>query len=688
MGAALAAHLTNLGFSVTVLDTSAPTALQALDRIRSSFHIPEKMGEIRVMSYEDGITTLGDADWIVEAITERLLTKRNLYARIAPYVRADAVVTTCSSSIPVSDLTHDLPEAFTTRFLALCFALPLDKNRLVEVRPGPDSGLAEDFSKFLLSEVSRKPILVPNGQAGPYARYGLWCLLLGAQVAEKLRLDVEDVEAIASLVMSEGLFGVIDRVGIDLLNDVLQNLNKRYPEDRGLRALSAPNSFTGLLARGWIGDKVGRGYLRREGKDQLALDRTTMAYRQARAPSIPSLLTSESETVEERLRSALSGRDEVGEFLREFLLTALRYAEYLRESADFSVPEMDRTMEWGFGWREGPFKLLDALSVGAERYYLGGEYLTRTGYASVPSTQTFLGLQECPVIDRSDAYTVRDLGDGIQAVGLMGSVLTPERAASIEELLHRSTLQRFVLTSEKRDFPTLDIRFILGSATDDKAGLNRYLSTLQSISKLLSERICVAAISGHCVGPTMGFALSCTNIVTLDDANLGFDEGRLGLVPTAGGVALMRALYVETPKRMGEITVALAQGFVADNAPLASNTGYLRPEDRIEHLPERLLLTAKNLVQGGQKTAQRAFARAEPVLVGIIDRGLVERRQRGQLTEYDAAIGQRIRQILARTANDEECLDRERNESIELAGKALTQARLRHALDVGKPLRN
>ena len=150
----------------------------------------------------------------------------------------------------------------------------------------------------------------------------------------------------------------------------------------------------------------------------------------------------------------------------------------------------------------------------------------------------------------------------------------------------------------------------------------------------------------------------------------------------------MRALHGGNSRRMGEVAVTLAEGIVAPNADLARQIGYLRPTDVTEHLPERLLTTAKRLVLELSPTARAPLPAVEGPLVGIIDRGLSDRQNRGFLTAHDVTVGHRLRQVIARAATYEECVERERLETVELGAKAHTQARFRHMIETGKPLRN
>ena len=63
-------------------------------------------------------------------------------------------------------------------------------------------------------------------------------------------------------------------------------------------------------------------------------------------------------------------------------------------------------------------------------------------------------------------------------------------------------------------------------------------------------------------------------------------------------------------------------------------------------------------------------------------------RQRGELTEHDAIIGQDIKQVYAKSVSFEDAIEKERERFVELCRKPFTQARIRHMLEFGKPLRN
>src|SRR5262249_50733603 len=96
----------------------------------------------------------------------------------------------------------------------------------------------------------------------------------------------------------------------------------------------------------------------------LALDPTTLEYREAQKVKLPSLDVAKNiDDLRERLKTLVWAKDRVGEVLWRTLSRTLCYtADRIPEIAD-SVVEVDRAMRWGFNWELGPFEVWDAIGV-------------------------------------------------------------------------------------------------------------------------------------------------------------------------------------------------------------------------------------------------------------------------------------------------------------------------------------
>ena len=160
----------------------------------------------------------------------------------------------------------------------------------------------------------------------------------------------------------------MDIAGIDVLVHVARNLADQLPTDDLKAAFALPPLAQALVERGWLGEKSGQGFYKRQksagGSEILTLDPATMSYRAQQPPRLPALEASRSITdVAERTKTLFLGRDKVGAFLRQTLGSTLLYAARVAPDIAHSIDDVDRAMKWGFGWELGPFEIWDAIGI-------------------------------------------------------------------------------------------------------------------------------------------------------------------------------------------------------------------------------------------------------------------------------------------------------------------------------------
>ena len=197
----------------------------------------------------------------------------------------------------------------------------------------------------------------PNFIANHIGLYGVMQVL---RALESGQYTIEEIDAITGPALgrpNSATFRTMDIAGIDILAHVARNLN-----------LELPAVITSLVERGWVGEKAGQGFYRREktaaGSEILTLDPATMTYRAKQSPRLPSLDAARSiEDVGERIKTLFLGKDKVGQFLRETLGPTLLYTARVAPDIAYSIDDVDRAMKWGFGWELGPFEIFDAIGV-------------------------------------------------------------------------------------------------------------------------------------------------------------------------------------------------------------------------------------------------------------------------------------------------------------------------------------
>lgn len=186
------------------------------------------------------LDALNDADWIIEAGPEDLVTKQRLLEQIEQVSRMAAVVTSCSARHPASALAGRMrrPE----RLLAIHSHLPVELIPAVEIVPGPatDGACVEDV-RFWMSLLGRTPIVVKREIIGDATRRIRAAVLREAvQLVLEGVLDAEDVDrlladGLALRYASAGMFGSLllsgKEVTIDtVMSEALREFEEIWPE--------------------------------------------------------------------------------------------------------------------------------------------------------------------------------------------------------------------------------------------------------------------------------------------------------------------------------------------------------------------------------------------------------------------------------------------------------------------------
>lgn len=706
MGAGIAAHLANLGFEVTLLDMSRESAHACFERAKkikpAHFYNSDAMSRVTLGGIDQDLDVVRDADWVCEAIIEDLDAKRALYDQIAPMLRPDAIVSSNTSSLPLSLLAQGLPDDFRRRFIGTHFFNPPRYLKLLELIPTEETDPAEikRVTEFLEDSVGRRVVLAKDTPGFIANRFGMWSMFHAIHTAEKLGLSVEQVDAICGPFLGRprsGAFRLNDLVGLDVMAFIAQIMGDRCQADPHMEVLNHPASMTHLMEKGWIGQKSGQGYYRKEGKELLAFDLKTLAYRNSLEVKFDSMAEVAKKPLGERIRHVLLSRDEAGEFLREHLIPVLKYALYLKEEVSHSVQDFDRVMMWGFGWEMGPFAMMDA--IGAEalgfavpKFYEAGNVLSHGGvFVETPAEPQFRTIQDFPIVETQDGFNVRNLGDGVLGIALttkMG-VIDPNLVRTLTKWLD-GKFDPLVLCSEARSFSAgYDLRIFLAQHdVVDWAGLDQSLDELQQLTVLLSLKRVVAAVHGHCLGAGYELATACSLIAAHPESNIGLPESRVGLLPGGAGTCRLRLRFQTTLQGLVQGLMLMTRGQVSSSAGEAYHLGYLGPKDVIVSHPDRLITDAKDLALAAQPRPMPQWKAIEGPLAGMIDQALTEARGKGELSDHDVFIGQQIKEVFRKPTTFEGALQTERDVFRVLLEEGLTVARIKHILETGKPLKN
>lgn len=706
MGSGIAAHLANLGFEVDLLDMTQGTAEAAWARAQKAkpahLYAPSYADAVRVGGIDTDLDRVAEADWVCEAIIENLDAKRDLYRRIIPLLKPDAKISSNTSSLPLSLLASGMPESFRRKFVGTHFFNPPRYLKLLELIPTDetDPAVLADYKEFLERHVARRVVLAKDTPGFIANRFGMWSMFHAIHTAERLHMSIEDVDAICGAFLGRprsAAFRLNDLVGIDVMTFIARIMHERCPEDPYRNTLSHPRSVDMLLEKGWIGQKAGQGYYRKEGREFLALDLQTHAYRNPIPQEFGVLKEVAKRPLGERIRIALESKDQAGEFLRLHLLPVLNYATYLRKEVSHNVQDFDRVMQWGFGWEMGPFQMIDAigseaLQLDVPPFYQDGTVLTSAGTYEAPAPEPdYRTIKDFPVVSTHENFNVRDLGEGVLAIALttkMG-IITPALCDELLAFLDSAT-GPMVLTSEARAFSVgFDLTFFTEKiAAGDWDEIDLGLQKLQNLSIALSQHKIVSAVSGYCLGAGWEIAAACQKMLALSESNIGLPEAKVGLLPGGAGTARFRLRHQASAADLVQGVLTLVRGQVSASAGEAKELGYLRATDVIVHHPDRLLAEARAAALAVEVDPIPAWKHLEGPIVGMIDRQVDEITKSGEISDHDNIIGDRIKFVFAKCNSFEEGLTKEREMFLQLCKNALSVARIQHMIETGKPLRN
>jgi 3-hydroxyacyl-CoA dehydrogenase len=610
MGSRIAAHLANAGIPVILLDIVPDSSIAAkagrnavvtaaLEGLKKSkpaaFFDPSNIRLIQPGNFEDHLELLRDCDWIVEAIAENLEIKRALLQRVSAFRRPDAIVTTNTSGLPVSQIAENLDGAFRRHWFGTHFFNPPRYMRLLEIIPTPDADPAAiaAIEHFVDRRLGKAVVFAKDTPNFIANRIGTFAMLNAVRVMQALDMSIEEVDALTGVTLGwpkSGTFRLSDMVGIDVLAHVAQNFLERVKDEWS--DVTPPPFFAQMLERKWLGDKTGQGFYKKVksangAEERLGLDWKTLQYRPCDRVKFPSLeLSRNVDSVAERIRMMLandSRADRAAAFYWHILPGLWNYSAHRIPEICDDIVGIDQAMKNGFNWELGPFEMWDAAGVVAttERMKAAGRTLApavvkllASGHtswyqadASVPSGRRFFDVatgtyQPVPavagmtsiqilksahgVVKKNAGASLLDLGDGIACIefhskmnaigGDIVSFITQTLKPGGDSL---AQFDAFVISNDSANFSVGAnvMQLLLGIQEQDWDEIDLAIKAFQKMTQAIkfSPKPVVAAPFGLCLGGGCEIALHAAARQAHAELYMGLVETGVGVVPGGGG---------------------------------------------------------------------------------------------------------------------------------------------------------
>ncbi len=399
MGAGIAAHLANVGIPCYLLDIvpreltedekrkgltlespqvrnrlAAQGVENALKARPAAFHVPENAELITVGNFEDNLDWVGEVDWVIEVVVERLDIKQKLLEQVERHWRPGIIVSSNTSGISINRMVGGRSLDFRRHFLGTHFFNPPRYMKLLEIIPGADTD--PEIVKYMAwfgETVLGKGIVhckdTPNFIGN---RIGVYGMLETLRVVTARGYTVEEVDAITGKAMGHpksATFRTGDIVGLDTLYHVATNVFESLTTPEAKADFAMPPILEEMMKRKWLGDKTGQGFYKKVKKPDgsseiLSLNLQTMEYGPQSKPDFPSIKAGKKiSDLGERMRMLVSADDRAGQLVWELTKKILLYAGAVAQEIADDIVNIDNAMKWGFNYEMGPFETWDAIGV-------------------------------------------------------------------------------------------------------------------------------------------------------------------------------------------------------------------------------------------------------------------------------------------------------------------------------------
>ena len=712
MGAQIAAHLANAGYPVLLLDISSDAARAGLERAKQlkpdPFFTANVAERVQTGGFDTDLDRLAQAAWIIEAVIENADAKHALLDRVDSVRRPGSIVSSNTSGLSIAGLAEGRSADFRSHWLGTHFFNPPRYLPLVEIIPTTDTDPAvlAEVREFADRRLGKNVVIArdtPGFIANHVAMFGLVRIFDALASGE---FTVEEIDAMTGPAIGRpksATFRTVDIAGLDILVHVAADLASRLPHGRGGQ-FQFPSFVGEMMKRGWIGEKAGRGFYERRksasGESEIwALDPQKMEYRPRQPVSLPSLDAASSLPLPDRMRKLFTASDRVGSFQRTTLAPALRYAAEVAPEIARSIDDVDRAMQWGYGWPLGPFELADAIELDGTRFRTSPLGPAHPDFEILRSAR-----DRGPVVASNAGASLIDLGDGVLAVSLH-SKMNAIGGDALEMLQRgvREASQNFsalVVAAEGPNFSVgANLMLLLLEAQEGNwEEIDAVIRAFQKATTDLrySEVPVVIAPFGLTLGGGCEIVLHGDRVQATAESYIGLVEVGVGLIPAGGGT---KEMLLRLGAEQAFETIGFAK--TSTSAPDALRLGYLRNVDGWTMNRDRQVFDAK---QQALKRVQDGYQRpGRPAAIGVggaagratLDLGVHLAWRAGRISDHDALIGRKLSWILSGgalphggTLSEDQLLDLEREAFLSLCGERKTLERIEYTLKTGKTLRN
>ena len=727
MGSGIAAQLCNANVPVTLLDLTTEISEKARERILKSrpplLIDKSKINNINVGNINDNFNEVSEADWIVEAVVERIDIKHNIYEKIFKQRKKGSIVSSNTSSIPIKVLSEKLSEDEKKDFCITHFFNPVRYMDLLEIVKNENNDLDQINSlKSFCEKDLGKGTLICNDTPGFLGnRIGVYAMQVAMTEAFKMKLTIEEADAVFGRPMGipkTGVFGLYDLIGIDLMADVLKSFIKELPETDNFQIVAKEIPLVKkLIETGYTGRKGKGGFYRMNKTDNKkvleGINLETGEY------SLSKKFNLGSEKMD--IVGLINRKDKYGEYAWSVISKIIKYASSLVPGITDKFNDIDEAMRLGFNWSKGPFEMLREIGV-------------KNFYERIDSFENNKFLETLSHNKDENFYGERQQYTELETLGkIKPKALKLDKNNSAETYRFDDfNIVEFTTKANALDYDSMDSLknatdkplIIINEAMQFSAGVNlsytmnfadkgdfksieKFVKYFQETCKHLkySKFPVVSAPSGLALGG--GFEVLCQSNFVASHTNIvvGLVETMVGLIPAGGGCKEMLWRWSQTDEAKNDPDYAPLKVFdiigyakTATSPIEAEPLKYLRPEDKKIMSRNSLLQVSKEIIQNNKDFTppkESTFKLSGKIVYDKMVKMLEKLYDEKIILDHGMHVGKELAKVLSggdttleNTLSEDDLYKLELDAFMRLIETEKTQQRIKHTLSTGKPLVN
>ena len=557
MGSGIAAHLCNANIPVVLLDLKTEIAEKAKERILKSkpplLFDRSKIQSLKTGNISDNFDNVSDADWIIEAVVERINIKHDIYKKILKVRKKESVISSNTSTIPLQILSQKMDDADKRDFCITHFFNPVRYMGLLEIVRNKfnDKNKINLLKEFCEKKLGKGVIICGDTPGFLGNRVGVYAMQIAMTEAIRMNLSVEEADAVFGRPMGipkTGVFALYDLIGIDLMSDVLKSFQKELPEnDEFQKVAQGIHIIQKLIDSGYTGRKGKGGFYRmnkiNNQKFLEALDIKTNSYYPAKKIDL--------QIDKINLLELINREDQYGKYAWAVISKIILYSSSLVPQITTEYNDIDEALRLGFNWSMGPFEMLE--NIGLDNFFnkigdiktnpfienlknknLKKFYGQRQKYTDI---ETLGKVKKAVVkIDKNDSAEIYRFKD-------FNIVEFSTKANALDynsmDALMKATDKPLIIINESMQFSAgVNLNYVMEFVKKkDFKSVEKFIKYFQKTCEHLkySDKLVISAPSGLSLGGGEEVLLQSNYVVSHTNIVMGLVETIVGLVPAGGG---------------------------------------------------------------------------------------------------------------------------------------------------------